>query len=382
VLDRQKIDWIFNYIGKPVLTGLFVAALLLLLFPQFRGNSTDFNNLAKIEDTVSSDWLGPVSYAEAVRRAAPSVVNIYTRKVRREKTHPLLNDPFIRRFFNYQQQRLQSSLGSGIIVRDDGFIMTNNHVVANFDEIVVLLYDGRDVPAKIVGTDPDTDLAILKIDVDQLQPISIGDAMDAKIGDVVLAIGNPYGLGQAVTQGIISATGRNGLGLNTFENFIQTDADINPGNSGGALVDVYGNLLGINTAKLDRNGAAGMSFAIPVNEAQKVLNDIIQYGRVIRGWLGMDATPLNPDLARRFNTSTTRGLLVNGVFNTGPAQKAGIRPGDIVISINGVAVTDRHSSASQIADVMPGQSIKLEILRGIETFALTAVAGTRPVIPQ
>jgi serine protease DegS len=382
VLDRQKIDWIFNYIGKPVLTGLFVAALLMLMFPQFRGDSTDFNNLAQKDDTASSDWLGPVSYAAAVRRAAPSVVNIYTRKLRREKTHPLLNDPFIRRFFNYQQQRLQSSLGSGIIVRDDGFIMTNNHVVANVDEIVVLLYDGRDVPAKIVGTDPDTDLAILKIDVDQLQPISIGDAMDAKIGDVVLAIGNPYGLGQAVTQGIISATGRNGLGLNTFENFIQTDADINPGNSGGALVDVYGNLLGINTAKLDRSGAAGMSFAIPVNEAQKVLNDIIQYGRVIRGWLGMDATPLNQDLARHFNTSTTRGLLVNGVFNTGPAQKAGIRPGDIVIGINGTAVTDRHSSASQIADVMPGQPIKLEILRGIETFTLTAIAGTRPVIAQ
>ncbi len=382
MLDRQKIDWIFNYIGKPVLTGLFVAALLMLMFPQFRGDSTDFNNLAQKDDTASSDWLGPVSYAAAVRRAAPSVVNIYTRKLRREKTHPLLNDPFIRRFFNYQQQRLQSSLGSGIIVRDDGFIMTNNHVVANVDEIVVLLYDGRDVPAKIVGTDPDTDLAILKIDVDQLQPISIGDAMDAKIGDVVLAIGNPYGLGQAVTQGIISATGRNGLGLNTFENFIQTDADINPGNSGGALVDVYGNLLGINTAKLDRSGAAGMSFAIPVNEAQKVLNDIIQYGRVIRGWLGMDATPLNQDLARHFNTSTTRGLLVNGVFNTGPAQKAGIRPGDIVIGINGTAVTDRHSSASQIADVMPGQPIKLEILRGIETFTLTAIAGTRPVIAQ
>lgn len=382
MLDRQKIDWIFNYIGKPVLTGLFLAALLMLMFPQFRGDSTDFNNLAQKDDTASSDWLGPVSYAAAVRRAAPSVVNIYTRKLRREKTHPLLNDPFIRRFFNYQQQRLQSSLGSGIIVRDDGFIMTNNHVVANVDEIVVLLYDGRDVPAKIVGTDPDTDLAILKIDVDQLQPISIGDAMDAKIGDVVLAIGNPYGLGQAVTQGIISATGRNGLGLNTFENFIQTDADINPGNSGGALVDVYGNLLGINTAKLDRSGAAGMSFAIPVNEAQKVLNDIIQYGRVIRGWLGMDATPLNQDLARHFNTSTTRGLLVNGVFNTGPAQKAGIRPGDIVIGINGTAVTDRHSSASQIADVMPGQPIKLEILRGIETFTLTAIAGTRPVIAQ
>ncbi len=382
MLDKQKIDWMFNFIGKPVLTGLFVAGLLMLLFPQFRGHSTDFSNVTQSENVASSDWLGPVSYAAAVRRAAPSVVNIYTRKVRHEQAHPLSKDPFLRRFFNYQQQRLQSSLGSGIIVRDDGFIMTNNHVVANFDEILVLLYDGREVPAKIVGTDPDTDLAILKIEVNQLQPISIGDAMDAKIGDVVLAIGNPYGLGQAVTQGIISATGRNGLGLNTFENFIQTDADINPGNSGGALVDVYGNLLGINTAKLDRTGATGMSFAIPVNAAQKVLNDIIQYGRVIRGWLGMDATPLNPDLARHFNTSTARGLLVNGVFNTGPAQKAGIRQGDIVIGINGTAVTDRHSSASQIADVMPGQSIELEILRGIDTLRLTAVAGTRPRFPQ
>lgn len=381
-MDKRQIDWIFNFIGKPVLTGLFVALLLMALFPQFRGPNDWFSGPVNIESIGTSDWNGPVSYASAVNRAAPSVVNVYTQKVRRGSSNPLLNDPFFRRFFPYPQQRLQSSLGSGIIMRPDGYIMTNNHVVNDVDEIVVLLYDGRDVPATIVGTDPDNDLAVLKIDIDQLQPIAIGNPLEAKIGDVVLAIGNPYGLGQTVTQGIISATGRNGLGLNTFENFIQTDADINPGNSGGALVDVYGNLLGINTAKIDRNGATGMSFAIPATAAEKVLNDIIQYGHVVRGWLGMTASPITPALARQLNLTTTSGLLVSGVYNTGPSHKAKIMPGDIVTKIDGISVTDRQSTASQIADVTPGQSIELEILRGINTLTVTAIAGTRPTNTQ
>jgi serine protease DegS len=263
-------------------------------------------------------------------------------------------------------------------MQEDGFVVTNNHVVDDVDEILVLLYDGREVPAVIVGTDPETDLAVLKLQVDQVQPISVGEPAQAKIGDVVLAIGNPYGVGQTVTQGIVSATGRNGLGLNTFENFIQTDADINPGNSGGALIDAYGNLLGINTATLTRSGSAGIGFAIPADAVEKVLNDIIQYGRVIRGWLGMDAFPLTPQIANQLKLGVSQGLWVQSVVNGGPAFRANIRPRDIVISINGMPVTDRHSSVSQIAEVMPGRLIELEILRETETFTVTAVAGSRP----
>jgi len=331
---------------------------------------------------LSGNWSGPVSYAAAVSRAAPSVVNIYTRKVARGTTHPLLNDPFFRRLYNLQQQRMQSSLGSGVIMQGDGFVVTNFHVVDDVDEILVLLYDGREVPAAVVGTDPETDLAVLKIDATQLQPISVGEPAQAKIGDVVLAIGNPYGVGQTVTQGIVSATGRNGLGLNTFENFIQTDADINPGSSGGALVDAYGNLLGINTAKINRNGSAGISFAIPADAVEKVLKDIIQYGRVVRGWLGMEALPLTPQIAKQLNLRIANGLLVQSIVNGGPAYSANIRPGDIVVSINGTSVTDRHSSISQIAEVMPGKPIQLGILRSGRTFEATAVAGSRPAIQQ
>ncbi len=379
MLDRQKTDWLFNFIGKPVLMGLFVAAMLMLVFPEFRISPDSRDLIGEQEQSSRLDkWSGPVSYASAVSRAAPSVVNIYTRKVNRASQHPLLNDPFFRRLYNYQQQRIQSSLGSGVIMQEDGFVVTNNHVVDDVDEILVLLYDGREVPAVIVGTDPETDLAVLKLQVDQVQPISVGEPAQAKIGDVVLAIGNPYGVGQTVTQGIVSATGRNGLGLNTFENFIQTDADINPGNSGGALIDAYGNLLGINTATLTRSGSAGIGFAIPADAVEKVLNDIIQYGRVIRGWLGMDAFPLTPQIANQLKLGVSQGLWVQSVVNGGPAFRANIRPRDIVISINGMPVTDRHSSVSQIAEVMPGRLIELEILRETETFTVTAVAGSRP----
>ena len=381
MLRKQTSDWIFNFIGKPVLVGLFVAGMLMLVFPEFRNQSGGEMAVEESrEESLRSNWSGPVSYAAAVSRAAPSVVNIYTRKVARVSPHPLLNDPFFRRLYNFQQQRIQSSLGSGVIMQSDGFVMTNLHVVDDVDEILVLLYDGREVPAVVVGTDPDTDLAVLKINADQLQPVSVGEPAQAKIGDVVLAIGNPYGVGQTVTQGIVSATGRNGLGLNTFENFIQTDADINPGNSGGALVDAYGNLLGINTAKINRNGSAGISFAIPADAVEKVLKDIIQHGRVIRGWLGMDALPLTPQIAKQLNLRITNGLLVQAIFNGGPAYSANIRPGDIVISINGMPVTDRHSSVSQIAEVTPGKPIELEMLRSGQTFVVTAVAGSRPPI--
>lgn len=381
--NNPKINSIVTFIGKPVLIGLFVAAVLMLAFPEFRGQSsnTDNNEPMDLRDSnLDSGWSGPVSYSSAVSRAAPSVVNIYTRTLTKSTKHPLLNDPFFGRLYNRQQQRIESSLGSGVIMQSNGFIMTNHHVIDGADQILVLLYDGRTAAAVVVGTDPETDLAVLKINASQLQPISIGDPAQARIGDVVLAIGNPFGVGQTVTQGIVSATQRNGIGLNTFENFIQTDADINPGNSGGALVDVYGNLLAINTASLNQSGSAGISFAIPADTAEKVLEDIIQYGHVIRGWLGMDAFPLTPQVSKQLNLTVNHGLLVRGVFNGGPSHRAGIRANDIVISINGAPVTDRHTSVSQIANVMPGKTIELEILRQGKTFKVTAVAGTRPAI--
>jgi len=383
VTNNPKINSIVTFIGKPVLIGLFVAAVLMLVFPEFRGHSNNTDNKASMDlrdSNLDSGWSGPVSYSSAVSRAAPSVVNIYTRTVTKANKHPLLNDPFFGRLYNRQQQRIESSLGSGVIMQSDGFIMTNHHVIDGADQILVLLYDGRTAAAVVVGTDPETDLAVLKINASQLQPISIGDPAQARIGDVVLAIGNPFGVGQTVTQGIVSATQRNGIGLNTFENFIQTDADINPGNSGGALVDVYGNLLAINTASLNQSGSAGISFAIPADTAEKVLEDIIQYGQVIRGWLGMDAFPLSPQVSKQLNLPVNHGLLVRGVFNGGPSHRAGIQANDIVTSINGSPVTDRHTSVSQIAEVKPGKTIELEILRQGKTFEVTAVAGTRPAI--
>lgn len=374
---------IFNFVAGPVLIGLLVAALLILIFPDFLNPQKGQPNQNSPMDLQRSDsspgWSGPVSYSDAVRRAAPAVVNIYTRKITRPSNHPLLSDPFFRRLFNFQQQRIQSSLGSGVIMDEEGYILTNHHVVSDADEILTLLYDGREVPAIVVGSDPETDLAVLKISTDNLIPISIGESSQARIGDIVLAIGNPFGVGQTVTQGIISATGRNGLGLNTFENFIQTDADINPGNSGGALVDAFGNLLGINTAILNQSGSVGISFAIPSDTAQKVLSDIVTHGFVVRGWLGLDAFPLTPQIAQRLNLSLNQGLLVRSIYNGSPAHVVGIQPGDIVVAINDSPVTDQHTSINQIANVQPGTPIQLKIWRGGDTFIVTAVAGTRPI---
>jgi serine protease DegS len=382
VSSHRTVNFIISYIGKPALVGLAAAALLLTVFPEFRQqHSTTEESSVDLDHRSNNEWTGPVSYSHAVARAAPSVVNIYTRKITKAADHPLLSDPYFRRLFNNQQQRIQSSLGSGVIMQADGFMLTNNHVIDGADQILVLLYDGREASASVVGKDPETDLAVLKIDADNLQPISVGEPSQAKIGDVVLAIGNPYGVGQTVTQGIVSATGRNGLGLNTFENFIQTDADINPGNSGGALVDSYGNLLGINTAILNQSGSVGIGFAIPADTATKVLKDIVSYGYVVRGWLGMDAFPLTAPIAERLNLPLTHGLLVRAIYNGSPAYMVGIQPADVVITINGEPVTDRQTSISQIADVAPGAPIELEIWRQGQTFTVTAVAGIRPTSP-
>jgi serine protease DegS len=375
--SRKLVD----FIVLPVLTGLVVAAALLSFFPELRNMSDRLENLGDIgADPLATGYSDPVSYAQAVKRAAPSVVNIYTRMLPRQNNRPFLNNPLFRRLYEQQQQRGQGSLGSGVIMDNQGFIVTSYHIVGNVDEILVLLYDGRVVPAIIVGTDPETDLAVLKISSDKLQGITLGDPNQIQIGDVVLAIGNPFGMGQTVTQGIVSATRRYGLNLNTFENYIQTDADINPGNSGGALIDAYGNLLGINSAKISRNDSEGIGFAVPVDEVQKVLSDIIQHGRVVRGWLGFEATQLTPTISRDLKLNTPTGLLITGIANGGPAHSAGILPGDIVVSINGTPVTNAHKSINQIAGIVPGQPIELELKRSNKTIKVTAKAGSRPSV--
>lgn len=379
--NRSFTRKLVDFIVLPVVTGLVVAAALMTLFPELRNMSERLENLGDIGvDPVAIRYSDPISYAQAVKRAAPSVVNIYTRTIPRQNNHPLLNHPLFRSLYEQQQQRGLGSLGSGVIMNTQGFIVTSYHIVGNVDEILVLLYDGRVVPATIVGTDPETDLAVLKITSDKLQGITLGNPNQIQIGDVVLAIGNPFGMGQTVTQGIVSATRRYGLNLNTFENYIQTDADINPGNSGGALIDAYGNLLGINSAKINRNDSEGIGFAVPVDEVQKVLGDIIQHGRVVRGWLGFQATQLTPRISRDLQFKISNGLFITGIDKGGPAHIAGILPGDIVIAINNTPVTNAQKSINQIADIVPGQPVELQLQRNNESYRVTATAGSRPSV--
>jgi serine protease DegS len=326
---------------------------------------------------------GPVSYASAVQRAAPSVVNIYTAKLVTERRNPLFDDPFFQRFFGEQlgepRQRLETSLGSGVILSADGYIVTNNHVIHGADQIRVALANGKTPKAEIIGTDPDTDLAVLKINYEKLPAITFGDSTIMQVGDVVLAIGNPFGVGQTVTMGIVSATGRNQLGINTFEDFIQTDAAINPGNSGGALINAHGQLVGINTAIFSRSGGSqGIGFAIPVSLARNVMQQIIEHGRVMRGWLGIEAQDLNPELAESFKLPDTNGVLVAGVLRGGPADQSGLEPGDVLVSINDEPVIDSRDSLNRIAAYVPGTTIKLGIIRSGKKIQLEAVISERP----
>jgi serine protease DegS len=374
---------LLKFAGWPAAAGLAAALLGLLVFPQLRqGELNDAVPPAR-QIQVGNGAFGPISYADAVNRAAPAVVNIYTRK-QTQRRHPLLDDPLFRHFFNNsdlpQQQRMQSALGSGVIVSTEGYLLTNNHVIDGAEEILVLLYDGREARATLIGSDPESDLAVLKIDLDSLTAIEIGSPTSARVGDVVLAIGNPFGVGQTVTQGIISATGRYGLGINTYENFIQTDAAINPGNSGGALVDARGDLLGINTAILDKTGySVGISFAIPADSAMKSLADIIKYGSVVRGWLGLEAQQLTPALAQSFGLDSTNGVIITAVYNQGPAHLAGLTPGDVITHINNVSVGDGRQGMNQIAETAPGSTVTIRVVRSGQPLELEATIGVRPV---
>ena len=326
----------------------------------------------------------PNSYRDAARQAMPSVVNIFTTTEARPQKSPFRDDPFFKKFFgdqqdDQQQDDKQSSLGSGVIVSPQGYILTNNHVVEAADEIEVALTDGRKASAKVVGADPETDLAVIKIDLPNLPAITLAHVEQATVGDVVLAIGNPFGVGQTVTMGIISALGRNHLGINTFENFIQTDAAINPGNSGGALVDTNGNLLGINTAIYSRTGGnLGIGFAIPVSTAKTVMEEIISHGQVVRGWIGVEPQDITPELAESFGLTKKTGTIIAGVLKGGPADRAGMKPGDILVSVEGKPVADTTEMLNLIAQLTPGQKAKVKVLRKAQETSLEITVGKRP----
>ena len=317
------------------------------------------------------------SFSTAARKASPAVVSINTSKA--AVRHPRSNDPWFQFFFGDQENQPQAGLGSGVIISPDGYILTNNHVVEGADEIDITLTDSRRARARVIGTDPETDLAILKVELDKLPVIVLGDSDALAVGDRVLAIGNPFGVGQTVTSGIVSALGRSQLGINTFENFIQTDAAINPGNSGGALVDVNGNLMGINTAIYSRSGGSmGIGFAIPVSTAKMVLDGIVKDGQVTRGWIGVEPSELSPELAETMGVKASEGVIITGVLQDGPAAQAGLRPGDVIVGVGQKKIASVPALLSTVAALKPGEKAPFEVQRGGRMVELEITPGLRP----
>ncbi|QWE20737.1 Do family serine endopeptidase [Polynucleobacter sp. AP-Kolm-20A-A1] len=344
-------------------------------------------NTIPINEIRQQDQVSPGSYHEAVKRSMPAVVNIFTSKSTvkpraRSGNKPNSADPLFKFFFGDQPpEEPSSSLGSGVLVSAEGYILTNHHVISNADNIDVALSDGRKLKAKVVGSDPETDIAVLKIDGKQLPtPITFGNSESVRIGDVVLAIGNPFGVGQTVTSGIVSALGRNHLGINTFENFIQTDAAINPGNSGGALIDTRGNLIGINTAIFSNNGGSmGIGFAIPISLAKQVMQSILANGSVSRGWVGVEPQNLNPELSESLGLpANAKGVLISGILEGGPASRGGVKPGDVLLSVNATPTNSVRDLLDTIASIAPGTEVELKILRNGKDFNLKVQTGKRP----
>ncbi|MBU3625244.1 Do family serine endopeptidase [Polynucleobacter sp. JS-Safj-400b-B2] len=383
----QKYWLLFAQAVTILLAALFIVATLK---PEWL-SASKIGSLAETVSLKESNYdgqLSPGSYHEAVKRSMPAVVNIFTSKVSaKPKTRkgggPNSADPLFKFFFGDQppEEEPSSSLGSGVLVSPEGYILTNHHVISDADDIDVALSDGRKVKAKVIGSDPETDIAVLKIEAKQLPtPITFGKVESVRVGDVVLAIGNPFGVGQTVTSGIVSALGRDHVGINTFENFIQTDAAINPGNSGGALIDTRGNLIGINTAIYSNNGGSmGIGFAIPVNLAKQVMESILANGSVTRGWIGVEPQNLSKELSESLGLpANTDGVLLSGVLEGGPAARGGVKPGDVLIAVNGNPTKDVRGLLNQVAQISPGNQAKLTILRKGKELELTAQVGKRP----
>ncbi len=375
----QKLWLIFSQTITICLGVLFVTAL----FRHEAIPSTD--RLGTLREAVRDGASAPPSsFREAARKATPAVVNIFTSKQVRTPHPPIFPDnPELRHFFGDNlppdTQQQQFSLGSGVIVLAQGYILTNDHVIDGAQEIQVALSDGRTVKAQVVGADPETDLAVLRVNLHDLPAITFGVSEQVRVGDVALAIGNPFGVGETVTIGIISALGRSKLGINTFENFIQTDAAINPGNSGGALVDASGNLIGINSAIYSKSGGSqGIGFSIPVSIAKSVMEEIIKTGTVTRGWVGVEVQDLTPELAESFQLSKPDGALISGVLKGGPAEHAGVRPGDILVQVENKPVADSQEMLNRISALKPGQSAHLKLLRNHHALELDVTVGKRP----
>jgi Do/DeqQ family serine protease len=383
----RKLWLVFAQTATVCLAVLFVVSTLRpdLLSPRSQGSV-----VAIKEPDATSAVRESGSYSEAARKAMPAVVNIFTSQDVKEPQHPLQNDPTFRDFFGNPDNGLERrvGLGSGVIVSDAGYILTNYHLIRAVDQIEVALADSRKVPARIVGVDPETDLAVLKVEVSDAPAITFAQADRLKVGDVVLAIGNPFGVGQTVTLGIVSGLGRRNLDIATFENFIQTDAAINPGNSGGALVDARGNLVGINTAILSETrdadqyrGAAGIGYAIPVSIARQVMEQIIQKGSVTRGWVGVGVQDITKELAKALKLGRSTGVLISQLERGGPADRAGVRLGDVLVAVNDTPVADSIGMLNLVAALAPGSQARLRLVRERSKLDVTVTVGRRKPQP-
>ncbi len=371
----RKIWLLFSQTVTVLLAAYFVVATLKPDWLNRRGPAA---GVSVIEAPASGSvkLAAPGSFSAAAKAASGAVVSITANKTNRS---PHAQDPWFRFFFGEQAEgEPQAGLGSGVIVSASGYILTNHHVIEGADNVEVSLNDQRKARARVVGVDPETDLAVLKIELDRLPVVVLGNSDDLEIGDQVLAIGNPFGVGQTVTSGIISALGRNQLGINVFENFIQTDAAINPGNSGGALVDTQGRLLGINTAIYSRSGGSmGIGFAIPVSTARQVLDSIVRDGQVVRGWIGVEPQELNAELAETFKVRSKTGVIITGVLQNGPAAQAGVRPGDVIVSVAGQPVKNVTELLSAVAALQPGAASKLGVERREGSLEIQVTPGKR-----
>ena len=375
----HKFWLVFAQTATICLAVLFVVSTLRpdLLTWNLRGNVVTVK-----EPQPETPVRAAASFRDAARQAMPAVVNIFTSQEVKRPRHPFMDDPLFRYFFGDQNDpgpQRREALGSGVIVSEDGYILTNHHVIESVDQIEIALSDARKVRARVVGADPETDLAVLKIELEKLPSITFARPEQLRVGDIVLAIGNPFGVGQTVTLGIVSGLGRSHLGITTFENFIQTDAAINPGNSGGALVDASGNLVGINTAIYSQTGGSmGIGYAIPVSIARQVMEQIVEQGSVTRGWIGVGVQDITAELAQSFKLNAARGVLITQVERGSPADKAGMKPGDILLAVNGRPLADTTTMLNLIASLPPGQQVAIRLTRNQAETDLTVTIGRRP----